>query len=233
MQEMLSVLNTIRDQLDKLEKKIEHSDGELSFSSNTDKNIMGNLNHDELKKEIEELKNKLSSVSNENAKKFSQFEETIKIITGDLATLGDELEKVSSDSKLVKNSHEPKKNVHKAISNKQKSIEDTNTLKKIVYASKPDIDGFFKEDSMSKTDRKGKYYKFIIEDETNAFFEFLNFEDNVLMATDSPEKFIEPACESVDELDQRAKKIITSVQGEAVKYGDKWKITKKAEISYE
>ncbi|WP_430412737.1 hypothetical protein [Kordia sp.] len=104
---------------------------------------------------------------------------------------------------------------------------------KIMYVSKPNKEGVFEESSFSNSEKTGKYYKFTLQNNSEANFEFLNTMESVSMALDSPEKFIELACHSKDALNQYAKKIITIEPGLAIKQGDGWIIKEKAEIRYE
>lgn len=104
---------------------------------------------------------------------------------------------------------------------------------KIMYVSKPNKEGVFEESSFSNSEKTGKYYKFTLQNNSKANFEFLNTMESVSMALDSPEKFIELACDSKEALNQYAKKIITLKPGLAIKQGDGWIIKEKAEIRYE
>lgn len=111
--------------------------------------------------------------------------------------------------------------------------KESQTELNIYYAPRPNKDGEFLETSLSKTNKDSKYYVITLVDERHAEFTFLSSEDTVLEATNSPERYIDPACNAMNQLNQHAKKIITDSPGKVIKKGDKWIVETKAKIRYE
>ncbi|MGH1386874.1 hypothetical protein [Kordia sp.] len=237
---ILNTLNKIGDELSNLIEEIEKSENGSSVTNNDKESNSENINLVQLQEKIKMLNEQLTSHKNESTLRFNEYEKRTNDIANDVYYISEDIEKLIHGDKSESLLNETQtlksqKTNHTADNNKSKPNRTSIDLtgKKVMYGSKPNSEGAFISSSMSETDKKGKYYKFFLTDEDNAYFEFLNFGDNVLNATDSPEKFIEPACNSLEELDQRAKKIITENHGIVNKKGELWFIIEKADIRYE
>ena len=75
-------------------------------------------------------------------------------------------------------------------------------------------------------------YVFNLLNDTSAEFKFFNIPTTVKDAIILPDRYLLPACE-YSGVNSNATKIITTKAGKAVKDGNNWKITQKAEIRFE
>jgi len=103
----------------------------------------------------------------------------------------------------------------------------------VFYLSTPNMDGSFNETSVKSTYQEGaSIYKFTKTSANDAEFQIDNSESSVKLALAYPDKNIEPACEAQNAYDAKADRIATVQSGKAVLDGDKWRVTKKAQIKY-
>ncbi len=100
------------------------------------------------------------------------------------------------------------------------------------YMTFPKMDGSFPQSSKRKSQNNSSY-KFFPLDEVHAEFELSYSADMLGRILNGVEIYIEPACESVNDLDFGALMITNLERGIAVKEGNHWKITQKAKIRYD
>ncbi len=195
------------------------------------------------KQQILKLNNKIDTkVSKDHFEEFETYKDRIDINNQDLFkkidTLKKDLDHKISDlsdaiallqTKDSSNGHTNEVSSPKIIPQKEESQTELNNY----YAPRPNKDGEFLETSFSKTNKDSKYYIITLVDDRNAEFTFLSSEDTVLEATNSPERYIDLACNAINPLNQHAQKIITDTPGTAIKKDNKWVVETKAKIRYE
>jgi hypothetical protein len=176
--------------------------------------------------EIEDLKKKISifNQSNNKNQNNSRFERDVYQKISDLNIA---IERLQNSNNTSSTSSVQKTNQVKSIpTTKPKEIQ------KFVYAKTPISDKVFNASDVTEN-KDGKFYKFLIEDNNQAEFEFFNTENSAIRAVNAPDSFLYPACEETEPLNQNAKKIITNKPGIAIKIDDKWIVKEKAQITYE
>ena len=103
-----------------------------------------------------------------------------------------------------------------------------------LYFSTPNKDGSFSSNGKSDLFKHGaSFYKFTLINENTAHFQFVEDRPTVEMALNSPNTYIEPACNDQNTYFMGSKSFITTQKGTATLQGDKWLITQKALIKYE
>ena len=104
------------------------------------------------------------------------------------------------------------------------------------YLSSPalsaDGKGIFDGSEMYNANSINALYVFNLLNDTSAEFKFFNIPTTVKDAIILPDRYLLPACE-YSGVNSNATKIITTKAGKAVKDGNNWKITQKAEIRFE
>ena len=104
----------------------------------------------------------------------------------------------------------------------------------IFYLSTPNEDGSFNEKSAQSTYKEGaSIYKFTKLSSINAEFQIAENESSVKLALQYPDKNIDRVCEANNAFNPNANRIVTIESGRALLEGDRWKLTKKAQIKYE
>ncbi len=166
--------------------------------------------------------------SSENFRSNHYDNEILKL-DDQIFKLKNKIDDLEQKKELVKEDNTDKKEVVFELNTKKADSLESQ----IYYATKPTQKGEFLNSSLSENEKNSKCYILTLISENQASFEFFNFEDSVLKATNSPERFIYPACNPTESLNQYAKKIITIKNGKAEKREDKWIVTEKADIAYE
>ncbi len=184
---------------------------------------------------IESSGSKSSNNTEVTNERFNSYKKHIDDNVGNLKTRLEKLEK-SIEKKQQYNS--PVKQPVSSSTHTETKSRQTGPEPKTInnfYAYAPNKNGSFAISSLSSQIQESKTcYKITVDERTpnNAVFEFYSSEGSVKKATNTPEVFIKPVCESTQAIDQNAKNIITLKPGKLKKEGDLWVLIEKVEIKY-
>ncbi|MDX2000890.1 MAG: hypothetical protein SFW35_00530 [Chitinophagales bacterium] len=104
----------------------------------------------------------------------------------------------------------------------------------VFYLSTPNADGSFNVSSASPDYKEGaSIYRFTKTNDNKATFTIDEREASIRLALQYLESNIERVCEAFNAYNPKARSIYTKTPGKAELIGDKWKVTAKAEITYE
>jgi len=103
----------------------------------------------------------------------------------------------------------------------------------IFFLCGPDPDGSFNDNYAFPFYKEGEsLYKFTKIENNQAEFQICDRETSVRLALMTPDRIIDPACESLNNFHHDTKRIITDSPGLAILIGNSWKIIQKAKIHY-
>lgn len=102
----------------------------------------------------------------------------------------------------------------------------------IFYMTFPKSDGTFLQSS-KRNSKDSTSYIFTPINDNNAYFELSYDKDMLGRILNGPDIYIEPVCDSINEINFSANQITTLEKGQAIKEGNIWRITKKAIIRYD
>ena len=120
--------------------------------------------------------------------------------------------------------------------NETQSSQPAEPTREVFYLSIPNEDGSFNNKYASPIYKEGtSVYKFTKTSNNEADFKIDEREASVRSVLEFPDKNIDPVCEAENAFNPRASRIYTPPDrvGKAELIGDKWKVTRKARITYE
>jgi hypothetical protein len=186
------------------------------------------------------LKEKEKSHSSFKQEQMPFYENQIKELK---ETIKELKEATKSNELYQKNTSEPPKSVAEKIPDTPKPITEKvsdspkpqEKLKQF-YLSSPissaDGKSIFDGSEMYNANSNNSLYVFNLLNDNKAEFKFFSTPNTVQDAIKLPDRFLLNACE-YSSVNSSATKIITTKVGIAIKEGNNWKITQKAEIRFE
>lgn len=165
--------------------------------------------------------------NNSRNKSNSHIERDIRDIYQKISDLNIAIERLQNSNTISSTS-----SIHKTRHVKNISQPKPKETQKIVFAKTPIEDKVFNASDVTEN-KDGKFYKFLLKENSQAEFEFFNTENSAKRALNAPDSFLYPACEETEPLNQNANKIITIKPGIAIKQENKWIVKEKAQITYE
>jgi hypothetical protein len=164
---------------------------------------------EKLEKENKDLKKYLENANN----KIQQLEQKINRIK--------EVKAVPVESLITVRKHE------------KDEFSNRNNSGQTLFFASPTANGeFLAKNGQSEVKQGASIYKFSVTG-SEATFKFYNDASTFQATINDPGNRIKPVCDAENAYNPAATRIKTVKEGKATLVGDKWKVTKKAKISYE
>lgn len=176
-----------------------------------------------------------SKEEDQNEARFSELTERVEELTKQVNQLKSQLKQVvdrleTMETQLSEPAHTEVESEPQPVISEETIIHPTGP--QCYYLGSPDSDGYFS--SFSQQEQIGKsIYQLTSVDGRSGNFILLDTPDAIATAMISVSQFLKPACKIEGNLQQQPRHVITEEEGEAVREGEGWRVTRKALIKFD